>query len=39
MMDDADNSLFHNIIANKHHVLQRYSPDNPDSDLEDTAKL
>ena len=30
-MDDADNSLFHSIIANKHHVLQRYLPDNPDS--------
>ena len=22
-VDDADNSLFHSIIANKHHVLQR----------------
>ena len=30
-MDDVDNSLFHSIIANKHHVLQRYLPDNPDS--------
>ena len=30
-MDDADNSLFHSIIANKHHVLQRYLPDNHDS--------
>ena len=29
-MDDADNSLFHSIIANKHHVLQRYLPDNRD---------
>jgi len=23
--------LFHSIIANKHHVLQRYLHDNPDS--------
>ena len=30
-MDYADNSLFHSIIANKHYVLQRYLPDNPES--------
>ena len=30
-MDDVDNSLFHSIIANKHHVLQCYLPDNTDS--------
>ena len=29
-VDDADNSLFNSIIANKHHV-QCYLPDNPDS--------
>jgi len=30
-IDDADNSLFHSIIANKHHVLQHYLPDNAES--------